>query len=79
MRSLPVMLADYDPGTLTGFYLVLLSGVGVVFCLVLAGVTALLKERRVARGFLIAAGVVFGVGILLCFLSVALGKRLGLV
>jgi hypothetical protein len=72
------MLADYDPGTLTGFYIVLLSGLGVVFCLGLAGVTALFKERGVARGFLIAAGVIFGLGILLCCLSVALGKTLHL-
>jgi hypothetical protein len=74
-----VMLADYNPGTLSGFYFLLLAGLGVVFCLALAGVLALCKARRVARGFLIAAGVIFCAGILFACLAVALGKRLHLV
>jgi hypothetical protein len=74
-----VMLADYDPGTLTGLYVLLLAGLGVGFCLVLAAVLALGKERRAARGFLIAAGAVACVAILLVCLAVALGKRFHLV
>jgi hypothetical protein len=70
------MFADYDPGTLTGFYLLVLGGVGVAFCLALAGVTALFKERRVARGFLIAGGVVLGLVILLFCFAIGFGKRL---
>jgi hypothetical protein len=71
---MPVMLADYDPGTLTGFYLLVLGGVGVAFCLALAGITALFKKRRVARGFLIAGGVVFGLAILFFCLALGFGK-----
>jgi len=68
------MFADYDPGTLTGFYVLLLGGIGVAICLALAGVMALFKERRVARGFLIAAGGVFGLAIVLVCLAIAFGK-----
>jgi len=74
-----VMLADYDPGTLTGFSILLLAGLGVAFCLALAGILALGKERRVARAFLIAAGVIVCAAILFACLAVALGKRLHLV
>ncbi len=69
-----VILADYDPGTLTGFYLLVLGGAGVAFCLALAGVTTLFKARGVARGFLIAGGVVFGLAILLFCLAIGFGK-----
>jgi hypothetical protein len=69
-----VMLADYYPCTLTGFYVLMLGGLGVAFCLAMAGVTALFRERRVARGFLIAGGVIFILAILLVCLAVSFGK-----
>ena len=71
---MPVMLADYGPGGLTGIYLLMLGGLGVAFCLVLAGVMALAKKRRVARGFLIAGGVVFVLAILLVCLARGFGE-----
>jgi uncharacterized protein (TIGR03382 family) len=73
------MLADFDPAMLPGFYVLLLAGAGIIFCLALAGVLALGRERRAARGFLIAAGLVTCVGILLARIAVALGKRFHLV
>jgi len=71
---MPVMLADYDPGTLTGFYILLLSGLGATLCLIFAGVMMLLKNWRAVRGWLIAAGVVFGLAILLFCLAIGFGK-----
>jgi len=74
----PVMLADFDPGTLTGFYILLIGGIGAVFCLALAIVTAMFKRKRVARGFLIAGGVVFAAAILIGCLAIGFGKALHL-
>ena len=71
---MPVVLADYDAGTLTGLYILLLSGLGVALCLIFAGVMWLLKQRRAVRGALIAAGVVFGLAILLFCLAIGFGK-----
>jgi hypothetical protein len=73
------MFADYGPGGLTSVYLQILGGLGVAFCLALAGVMALVKERRAARGFLIAAGVVFVLAILLACLAKGLGETFHLV
>jgi hypothetical protein len=70
-----VMFADYGPGGLTGIYLLMLGGLGVAFCLALAGVLALGKERRVARGFLIAGGVVFVLAIFFVCLARGFGER----
>ncbi len=72
------ILADFDPGTLTGFYALLLSGLGVVFCLALAGMLALGKNKGAARRSLLAAGAVAIAGVLLAWLAVALGQRLHL-
>ena len=77
-HSMTAILADFDPGTLTGFYALLLSGLGVVFCLALAGMLALGKNKGAARRSLLAAGAVAIAGVLLAWLAVALGQRLHL-
>jgi hypothetical protein len=60
---LAVMFADYDPGTLTGFYAIVLT-VGIVILLsIIAGLAYCLKAPRIGRGLLIAAGVSFFIGI----------------
>jgi hypothetical protein len=69
------MLADFDPAMLVVVPVFLIAGAGIIFCLASAGVLARGKERRAARGFLIAAGVVACVGVLLARLAVALSKR----
>jgi uncharacterized membrane protein YjjB (DUF3815 family) len=74
-----VVLADFDPAMLLSFCVLLLAGAALIFCLAAAGVLALGKERRAVRGFLIAAGVVTCVGILLARLALTLGKRLHMV
>jgi hypothetical protein len=73
-----VVSADYDPGTLTASYIILLCGIGVVVCLVLAGGMALCKDRPAAQRFLIAAGIVACVALLLALLAVVFAKRLHL-
>jgi len=72
------MLADYDPGTLTGFYIICLAGMVVVFCLVGAGVSALMKSSKAARRWMIAAGVCIALAVLVVVAEICLAKRIGL-
>ena len=78
VRSMRMMLADYGPGTLTGFYIAVLGGVVIVVCLLFAGLAAWFKEKRIARRSLMTAGGVFGASVVLVCLCIAFGKTLHL-
>jgi hypothetical protein len=73
-----LLLADFDPGALTGAYGLLLAAISAALCLVVAGVLALWKQRPLARYFLIAAGALVCEGILFTYLCVKFGKTLHL-
>jgi hypothetical protein len=75
---MPMMIADYGPGGLTGTYIILLSGLGLTLCLIFVVLAMLMKEWRFVRGGLIAAGVIFGIVTLLFCLAIGFGKRLHL-
>jgi hypothetical protein len=69
-----VMLADFDPGTLTAFYIVCGAGLVAVFCLI-CGVTVLcFKKWEAFLCWLAGAGIVVGLGFLLGFLSIVFAK-----
>ena len=78
MEHLPIILADFDPGTLTGFFIALLFGVVFGGCLIFAGVMSLMKKQKIARELLTAAGICFAIGAVLLFLALSLGKELHL-
>ena len=75
---MPVILADFDPGTLTVSCVLLLAGLGVAFCLALAAVLALGKKKHAARRLLISAGAMALAGLLLACLAAAFGQRVHL-
>jgi len=60
--ALAVIFADYDPGTLTAFYIIILAGVLALFLLVIAGLLYCFKARPVAAGFLLVAGLCVPIG-----------------
>ena len=72
---MPVILADFDPGTLTGFFIVVIFSSLVAICLIAALVTYLLRQRENARGLLVAAGICALVGFGLVCVAVAFGRR----
>jgi len=72
---MPVMLADYDPGTLTGAYIFFLAALIVIFCLICAGVMTLTKNWRAVRRWMIAAGICIGLAILLICLAISFAKQ----
>jgi hypothetical protein len=73
-----VMLADFDPGTLTAFYVICGAGVVAAICLVCGLVMVVLKKRKACFSWLSTAVIFVVLGILLAILSVSFGKRLGL-
>ena len=72
---MPVMLADFDPGTLTGMLIVVLFGLVVIVCLIAAGVASLAKKQEAARGLFTVAGITFAIGAFLFILALSLGKK----
>jgi hypothetical protein len=72
---MPIMLADYDPGTLTGFYVFCLFGLAAGFCLICGGVMMVFKKWQAFRRWIFVAGIAVVLGILLASLAVAFGKR----
>jgi hypothetical protein len=75
---MPVMIADFDPGTLTGFYIILLAGVLVAFCLVCAAVMLLARNSRAARAWAKVAGVVLALAAAGVILDICLVRVLHL-
>jgi len=75
--DMTIMLADIDPGNLTMVGVLGLFTVVAILCLVCAGVTYLTKEQRASRGFLIAAGIFFGSGLVLSIVGKVLGEKYG--
>ena len=71
---MPVILSDFDPGTLTGFFIVMLFGLVVMGCLVAAGVAFWAKKQQAVRGLLTASGISFAIGVLLFILALSFGK-----
>lgn len=69
-----MIFADYDPGTLTGFYVLLLSEVVFVFCILGAGLCLLLGNRQALKKWGFAAIISFVAAIGLCFGTVMLGR-----
>jgi hypothetical protein len=74
VRSMPVMFADYGPGTLTGTYVIMFGGLGVAGCLLFAGLAAWFKEKRIARRSMIAAGGVLGLSAVIVCICIVFGK-----
>jgi len=72
---MPAMLADFDPGVLTGMLIVMFFGFIVVACLIGAGVMSLMKKLEAAVGLLTAASTCFGIGVVLFILDMVLSKR----
>jgi len=64
-----MILADFDPGTLTSFFVLMAFALIVVVFLVSAGVALALGKPRSIRLYLITAGAAFGIGVLSYFLS----------
>jgi hypothetical protein len=57
------IVADFDPGTLSAFYIMLLTMALVLLCLLLAGASFFARQRRTAVRFLSVAGICFVVGV----------------
>ncbi len=70
-----VIIADYDPGTLTGFYVVLLTAAVVLICLAVSGILFCLKFRRTAIASVILAGIGLLIGVIAAFLVIWLSQR----
>jgi len=70
------LLADFDPGTLTAFYIVLLSGAIVAVCLLGAALMFVLKQAVAARSLAILGGGVFCLGVFAVLLDFVLVKVL---
>jgi hypothetical protein len=68
-----VMLADYGPGGLTSLLIIFGSGFVFAICLIGALISFLIKQKKAAQDFVIAAGVVF----LACWLLVITASILG--
>ena len=61
--TLAVIFADYDPGTLSAFYIMFLTAALALLLLAVSGVLFCLKARRLAGWSLLSAGICFLIGI----------------
>jgi hypothetical protein len=75
MYPFAVRLADFDPGTLTAFYTMLLTVGLVVLCLVLAGFLFFMKARRTALALLMVAAICFAVGLCAAIVIIWLSQK----
>ena len=75
--AMRIMLADIDPGNLTMVSIFGLFTIVTILCLVCSGLTYLAKQQRSSRGFLIAAGILFGSGVVLSIVGKVLGEKYG--
>jgi hypothetical protein len=71
---MPVMLADYDPGTLSGLLVGMLFAAAISVCIIGAVIMSALRKPEAARALLKVAGICFLAGFALIFLTVALGR-----
>ena len=71
---IPVLLADYPTGTLTGMFILAGTVGAVLLCLFVAGAMRMTESRRAVRGWLIAAGVC----VVVCIVSLIVVRFLGL-
>ena len=69
-----IILADYDPGTLTGFYVAFMGGIAVVFCILGSIVCLLLGNRQALKKWALATVVSLVGTIVLGFGTVMLGR-----
>jgi hypothetical protein len=70
-----MIIADYDPGTLTGFYIMVLTAGIVIICLFVAGVSLCMKSRRIAIRSVIMAVISLLVGLCMASCIVWLSKK----
>jgi glucan phosphoethanolaminetransferase (alkaline phosphatase superfamily) len=70
-----VILADFDPGTLTAFYIMLLTVGLVLFCLFISGLLFCMKNRRIAGRVLTVAGICFAVGLIAAVVIIWLSQK----
>ena len=68
------MLADYDPGTLSGLMVGMLFAAVISVCIIGAVIMSVFRKPEEARALLKFAGICFVAGIALIFLTVALGR-----
>jgi hypothetical protein len=78
IQDMPVIVADFVPGGLTAYFVILLSSLLVGIGLVGAAIMFLVRKRDAARALLKIAGVAFGCGLLLVFLATIFGRVLNL-
>jgi hypothetical protein len=76
-RRMPAMFADLFPGAATAIVILFTGGIICVFCLIGAGLLALMKCGRAAAGLMITAGVCIGVAIIIIGVELCLAKAHG--
>lgn len=69
-----VMLADYDPGTLSGLMVGMLFAAIVSGCVIGAVIMSVCRKPEAASALLKVAGISFVAGFALIFVTVALGR-----
>jgi len=67
------LLADYPPGTVHGMFVVIGTGLAVLFCVIGAGLTQLMNPRSSLRGWWIAIAASICIGIVLLLAIQRLG------
>ena len=71
---IPIILADYPTGTLTGMFIVAGTIGAVLLCLFVAGAMRMTKSRRAVRNWRVAAGVC----VVVCIVSLIIVRFIGL-
>ena len=70
-----IIIADYDSGTLTGFYIMFLTVALVLICLPVAGLLFSVRYRTAAKIFLIVAGLCLLIGLCATFVVIRLSQK----
>jgi hypothetical protein len=78
MRVMPVMLADFDPGTLTAFYIICGAGLVASACLIVGVIVLCFKKWQAFLCWLAAAGAFIVLGVLFAILAIVFAKRFNL-
>jgi hypothetical protein len=73
--ALSVIIADFDPGTLTFAGILFLTAIIVLICLILGGLAWFTKSRQCALPFLKAALIFFILGICVAFGEMLLTQK----
>ena len=74
IMRVPVLLADYPTGSLTGMVIIVGTLGAVLLCLFVASAMSLAESRRVVRSWLFAAGVC----VVACVIALIVVRFLGL-